>query len=145
MNMAMRNNFAKAYSNMAVESSVSEATPHKLVELLYDNLIKNLKLGKIFLEQKNYEKKAEHLNKSLSMIAALQAGLDYEKGKDIAENLGALYEYCYKNVFKASSSGDLSLIDEVIELIEPIADAWKQMPENIKRVSKDQIDSMGAA
>lgn len=145
MNMAMKNNFAKAYSNLAVESSVSEASPHKLVELLYENLIKNLKLGKIFLEQKNYEKKAEHFNKALSIIAALQAGLDFEKGKDIAENLAALYDYCYKNVFKASSSGELNLIDEVIELIEPIADAWKQMPENIKRVSKEQLDSMSAA
>ena len=144
MNMAMRNNFAKAYSNTAVESAVSEASPHKLVELLYDGALKNLNLGKIFIEQKNFEKKAEHLNKALSIIAALQAGVDYEKGKNAAENFGNLYDYCYKKTFQASSKNDVALIDEVIDLIKPIAEAWKAMPDNIKRVSKEQLEKMGS-
>jgi len=139
----MRNNFAKAYSNTAVESAVSEATPHKLVELLYEGALKNLNLGKIFIQQKNYEKKAEHLNKALSIIAALQAGVDLDKGKDAAENFANLYRYCYEQVFKASSKNDVSLIDEVIELIKPIAEAWTAMPDNIKRVSKEQLDRIG--
>ena len=145
MNMMMRNNFAKAYSNTAVESAVSEASPHKLVEMLYDGAIKNLNLGKIFLEQKNFEKKALHLNKALSIIAALQAGVDYEKGGEVAANLGGLYDYCYRTVFQASTRNDVVKIDEVIDLIKPIAEAWKQMPDNIKRVSKDQLDRMSAA
>lgn len=145
MNMMMRNNFAKAYSNTAVESAVSEASPHKLVELLYDGAIKNLTLGKIFIEQKNFEKKSVHLNKALSIILALQSGLDYSNGKDIASNLGSLYDYCYRRIFIASTKNDVAIIDEVLELIKPIAEAWKQMPENIKRVSKDQLTRAGAA
>jgi len=139
----MRSNFAKAYSNTAVESAVSEASPHKLVELLYDGLLKNLNLGKIFIQQQNFEKKAEHLNKALSIIAALQAGVDLDKGKDAAENFADLYWYCHQQTFKASSKNDEQLIDEVIDLIKPISEAWKAMPNNIKRVSKEQLDSIG--
>lgn len=145
MNMTMRNNFAKAYSNTAVESAVLEASPHKLVELLYDGAIKNLSLAKIFIEQKNFEKKSVHLNKALSILAALQGSLDYSNGKEIADNLGALYDYCYRRVFIASSKNDNAIIDEVLELIKPLAEAWKQMPENIKRISKDQLSQLGAA
>ncbi|MBN2647020.1 MAG: flagellar export chaperone FliS [Thiotrichales bacterium] len=144
MNMAMRNQFAKTYAKTAVETAVTEASPHKLVEMLYEHSLKNLKLAKIFIEQKNYAKKAEHLNKALSLLAALQAGLNHDKGKEVAENLAALYDYCYRITVQASLQNDLDKIQEVIALLEPLLEAWKQMPENLKRVSKQQLDSMGA-
>ena len=145
MTYNLKRNFAQAYSTTAVESAVTEASPHKLVEMLYDAAIKNLNLAKIFIEQKDFSKKSVHINKALSILAALQSGIDAEKGGDVAANLYSLYEYCYRRTFEASTKNDIEMIAEVIELIKPIAEAWKQMPENIKRVSKDQIDRMSAA
>ena len=140
MNMALKKNFAKAYANTAIESIVSEASPHKLVEILYENAIKNLKLAKIFIEQKNFEKKAFHLNKALSIITELRSGVDMERGKEVAENLVALYDYCYRTTFQASIKNEVGFIEEVISLLEPVAEAWQQMPDNIKRASKEQFD-----
>jgi len=144
MNMALRNKFAQQYANTYVETAVSEASPHKLVEMLYEGALKHLNLTKVFIEQKDFEKKAEHVNKSLSILNALRSGVDLEKGKDIAENLYSLYDYCYRTVFEASSQNDLEKVDEVIEHIKALDEAWKQMPDDMKRVSKEQIDRMSA-
>ncbi len=144
MNMALRNKFAQQYATNYVETAVSEATPHKLVEMLYEGALKNLNLTKVFIEQKNFEKKSEHANKTLAILNALRAGVDFDKGKEVAENLYSLYDYCYRRVFEASSKNDTQMLDEVIEHIKTLDEAWKQMPEEIKRVSKEQIDRMSA-
>lgn len=140
--MALKKNFAKAYQNTAVESLVTEATPHKLVEMLYEGAIKNLKLAKIFIEQKNFEKKTEHLNKSLAIFTELKSGIDEASGKEVAENFSALYEYCYQTAVQANLHNDIAKIDEIIQLIDPILEAWKQMPEVFKKASRNKIDQM---
>lgn len=145
MNMALKKQFAQQYANTYVETSVSEASPHKLVEMLYDSALKNLGIAKVFIEQKDYAKKSVFLNKALSIISALRAGVDMEKGGEVAVNLYALYDYCYRQTFEASVKNDAAIVDEVIELISEISDAWKQMPNNIKSVSKEQLDNMSVS
>lgn len=143
MNMALRKQFIQTYANNYVETAVSEATPHKLIEMLYDGALKNMNLAKVFIEQKNFEKKAEHINKALSILNALRDGVDLSKGGEVGQNLYALYDYCYKKLFQVSAKNDLALLDEVIEHIKTVSEGWKAMPDNFKRLSKDQIDKMG--
>lgn len=142
--MALRNKFAQQYASNYVETAVTEATPHKLIEMLYEGVLKHLNLTKVFIDQKNFEKKSTHVNKTLSILNALRSGVDLEKGKEVGGNLYDLYDYCYRRVFEASSKNDSAIISEVIELIKSLDEAWKQMPEDIKRVSKDQINKLKA-
>lgn len=142
MSLAARKNFAQQYANTYLETSVSEASPHKLVELLYDGVVRNLKLSKIFIEQKNYEKKSEHLNKSLSIVMSLREGVSLDKGGDVAQNLYALYDYCYRRLVSASVKNDLNTIDEVLGYFTELSDAWRQMPDNYKKLSKDGLDKL---
>ncbi|BBP45532.1 flagellar protein FliS [Thiosulfatimonas sediminis] len=139
MSYAMQNRLAQHYANTAVETAVSEATPHKLVEMLYIGAIKNLKLTKVFIEQRQYEKKSEFSGKGMSILLALKAGVDVQQGGEVAENLYALYDYCHRTVFRSVVRNDLAGIDEVIEHLEGLKDAWQQMPEELKRASKEQI------
>jgi flagellar protein FliS len=142
MNLALKKQFIKQYASNYVETAVSEASPHKLVEMLYDGAIKNMKLAKVFMTQRSFEKKSEHMNKALSIINALRAGVDMNKGGEVADNLYDLYDYCYRRLFTASVKNDIAIIDEVLEHMESVSKAWKEMPENFKRVSKDQLDKM---
>lgn len=142
MNLQQRQQFAQQYANNFVETSISEASPHKLIELLYDGAIKNIRLTKVFMEQKNYEKKSEFLNKALSILLNLREGVDLEKGKDVAENLWALYDYCYRQLLTASFKNDATPLDEVLGLVEDLSESWKQMPDTYKKLSKDQLDRL---
>jgi flagellar protein FliS len=144
MTMMMNNNFAQKYANNYVETAVSEATPHKLVDMLYEGAVKNLTLVRVFIEQKNYAKKAEHVNKTLSIISNLRDGLELEKGGEVAQNLYGLYDFAYRRLFEASAKNDVSMVDEVLDVIKPIREAWNEMPDNFKRASKDQLQKLGA-
>ncbi|QCU90459.1 flagellar export chaperone FliS [Thiomicrorhabdus sediminis] len=143
MNMALKKQFAQAYSNTFVETAVSEASPHKLIQMLYDGALKNMNLAKVFLEQKNFEKKSAHINKALSILGSLRDGVDVDKGGNVGSNLLEIYDYCYRTLFAASAQNDIAKVDEVIDLIKSISDAWQQMPDNIKRASKEQLDRIG--
>jgi flagellar protein FliS len=142
MNMAMRNKFVQQYANNYVETAVTEASPHKLVEMLYDGAVKNLTLTKVFIEQKNYEKKSEASNKALAILNTLKAGVEFDKGGEVAVNLYALYDYCYRRTLEASAKNDPSIVEEVLEHIKELREAWMQMPEGIKRASKDQLETL---
>jgi len=142
MNMALKKQFVQTYANNYVETAVSEATPHKLIEMLYDGVIKNLNLAKVFIDQLNYEKKAEHVNKALAILNSLRAGVDQERGGEVAENLYDLYDYCYRTLFAASSKNDPAGVSEVLELIETVSSGWKEMPDNFKRMTKEQLDKV---
>jgi len=142
MNLALKRQFTKQYANNYVETAVSEATPHKLVEMLYDGAIKNMNLAKVFIEQKNYEKKAEYINKALAILNALRAGVDLDKGGEVAQNLYDLYDYCYRTLFTASTQNNPVVLNEVQGHISVLKEAWSEMPDNFKRVSKKQLDKV---
>ncbi|MCF6346483.1 MAG: flagellar export chaperone FliS [Thiomicrorhabdus sp.] len=142
MSLALKRQFTKQYANNYVETAVSEATPHKLVEMLYDGAIKNMNLANVFIEQKNYEKKSEYINKSLAILNALRAGVDLDKGGDVAQNLYNLYDYCYRTLFTASAQNNPEALNEVLEHLKLLKEAWSEMPDNFKRVSKAQLDKV---
>lgn len=144
MNMALKQQFAKQYANTQVETTISEATPHKLVEALYDGLLKNLILTKTFMDQKNFEKKSFHVNKCLSILTALKDGVDAKNGGEIADNFLAIYNYCYRMMVQASTQNDVDKVDEIYRLMKGIAAAWKEMPDNIKRATEDQLKRISA-
>lgn len=144
MNMALKKQFAKQYASTYVETAVSEASPHKLIEMLYEGALKNMNLSKAFIEQKKFAEKAEYVNKALEILHTLRVGVDLEKGGEVAENLYGLYDYCYKRLIVASTKNDIGIVDEIMGHIRVVSDAWKQMPDNIKRVSKDQLDKLSA-
>jgi len=142
MNMALKKQFIQQYANNYVETAVSEAGPHKLIQMLYEGAIKNMNMAKVFMQQKNFEKKSTHINKTLAILASLRNDLDLEKGGEVARNLDGLYEYCYRTLFKASVENDLSMLEEVMEHIQTVSNAWQQMPDNIKNASKEQLDRL---
>lgn len=142
MNLAARKQFAEQYAHTYVDTAVSEAGPHKLVEMLYDNALKQMKLAKIFIEQKDYEKKARHINNALSSVMLLRDGLNPDKGGEIAQNLDALYSYCYRRIMEASVENNVSILDEVTEYIQDLKSAWLEMPEAYKKISKEKLNKM---
>ena len=57
----------------------------------------------------------------------LIAPLDMDKGGELAINLKNLYDYCVRRLIVANAKNDAAAIDEVIRLVEPVANGWKQI------------------
>lgn len=142
MNALQRKHFADKYANNFVETSVTEATPHKLVEMLYQGVLRHAKVAKVFIESKNYEKKAFHINKALAIVAGLKSGVNLEMNEEVAGNFYDLYDFCYRSLFEASRNNDVTKIQDVIDIIQDLSDAWQQMPSDLKEAEPSQIKRM---
>lgn len=142
MSMAMRAKFAQQYANNYIETSVTEASPHKLVTLLYDGALKNISLIKVFFEQKNIEKRVEHLNKLIGILYGLKSGLDLETGGEVASNLNGLYSYMIQQALQSSYRDQPQLLDELVVLITDLKDSWQQMPAEYQNLTQDQLQKM---
>jgi flagellar protein FliS len=138
----MKNKFAQAYANNYVETSVSEATPYKLVKLLYEAGLKNIAVIKVFIQRKDMEKKSEFVSKLMGVLYGLRGGLDLQTGGDVAANLYALYDYMIRTSFQGSAKNDLSKFEEVEDLLKDLNDAWAQMPVEFQKLSQDQLVTM---
>ena len=54
-------------------------------------------------------------------------GLDVEKGGELAANLKLLYDYSVAQLTKANIHNDVGIVEEVIKLLQPIAQSWKEI------------------
>ncbi|MFT6414594.1 MAG: flagellar protein FliS, partial [Glaciecola sp.] len=59
--------------------------------------------------------------------------LELEAGREVADNLYALYDYMVQRLIDANVQNSLKIVDEVITLFSPIKIAWSQIPESAKQ------------
>ena len=118
----------QAYKKITVDSQLTAASPHKIVQMLMGGAIERLIQGKAAMEQGNIPAKGERLGKALNIIIALRSCLSMEDGAEIAENLDALYEFMIMQLSDANHTNDAQPIDDVIDILREIKSAWDQIP-----------------
>lgn len=144
MNAMMKQKFLNQYQQTSVETNLENASPHKLVTMLYDGVVGNLAAAKGAIQRKSFEQKAEKINKAILIIGSLRANLDLENGGAAADNYQALYSYMNQTLLTASLKNNEELLDEVIQLTKELKDTWLMMPDNFKNASKEQIEMLKA-
>ncbi len=128
----MRNNI-RTYQNINVESGINTADPHTIISMLFDGVFQSVSVAKGAIERKDLAAKSTQLNKAMSILRSLQDSLDNESEPKISENFYDLYAYCIDRLTEVSVSQDCSIIDEVVNLLKPLADAWKNISEVDKK------------
>ncbi len=104
-------------------TSIETAPPEKLILMLYDGLIRFLNQAKLKVQEKNIEESHKLIVRSQDIVSELTKSLNRDTG-DIARNLNSLYNYMYRQLIFANLSKDESRIQEVIDLVIPLRDAW---------------------
>lgn len=118
----------QAYAQVGIESALLSASPHQLVVLLFDGALSAMKKAAILIEQGDIPGKGQALSKAINIISSgLQSGLNHEVGGDLAANLDNLYDYMIRRLLQANLHNDLTAINEVVELLTNIAEAWKEI------------------
>jgi len=131
------NNAAKQYQTVFSQTSIVDADPHRLIQVLMESTLEKLSLAKGFMQRNNIHDKGVNISLALSMIEALQTSLDKEKGAEIAENLFELYDYMMRSLLEANLQNDINKIDEVIKLLLVIKDAWDNAPKQLLKDSNE--------
>lgn len=124
-------NRAAEYQKLNVESVVDSASPHQLINMLFDGACARLKKAQGCITHGDIEGRTEAITATVSIISGLQASLDHEQGGELAENLEALYDYIQRRLFRANSDNDPRALEEVVDLIKTLHDAWSAIGQDV--------------
>lgn len=116
---------AKAYHKTAVATASKE----KILLMLYEGCIRNLKKCKIAMENKNWAEKGIHLGKAQDIVNELLNSLDFDVGGDLSKQLESLYLHIFEQTTKANIDNDPAKITHCIKLLETLYDGWKEVIE----------------
>lgn len=123
---------ASAYKRVGVETSVSQASPHQLVNLLFEALLQHVGLARAALRSGAIAAKGEQINKAVRIIdEGLKPALNLAQGGELAANLNGLYGYCVLRLTQANVHNDDAALAEVIKVIEPLAQGWQQIGSQV--------------
>ena len=124
---------ASAYRQVGVQSGLESASPHRLVQMLFDGLLQNLNTTIGALQRGDIELKGQEIGRAVRILEeGLKGGLNREQGGELAANLGALYDYCVQKLTFANLRNDVQAIEEVITLMSPIAKSWQEIGTEIQ-------------
>lgn len=120
------------YQKVGVETRVSSSDPHNLVAMLFDGLLEKLARASGAISRGNVAEKGEALGAAIKIIDGLRASLDYEKGGEIASNLGAMYDYMERRLLEANTNSDATIVAEVVSLVKQVKDGWDAIPAELR-------------
>ena len=124
-------NGLQAYQRVNTQTSITDADPHKLVQLLYNGAIERINMAKARMQAKDYAGKGQLINKAIEIVSGLRAFLDFEKGGELSAQLEALYDYMERALLEASMRNDPAKLDEVLGLLRSLKEGWDGIREEV--------------
>ncbi len=129
----------KAYKKTNIEAELAVADPHRIIQMLFEGLIERLSQAKGAILRNDLEYKADRISKAQGIIYGLQSSLDKKSDPVLFDRMYALYEYMREILTKASVNLDTAPIDECINLIIPIKQAWDKIPLEVKNEVNQEL------
>ena len=122
-----------AYTQTNIESIVHEATPHKLIDMLFKGAKDALAQAIGAIERNDHEAKSKKISKAAEIILNLQTYLDKDEGGEVANNLNELYTYMATSLIDANRLNDTEKLREIASLIDTVSDGWSSLPDEYKQ------------
>ncbi|WP_407331078.1 flagellar export chaperone FliS [Enterovibrio sp. 27052020O] len=126
----------QAYKKVSIDSQLSAASPHKVIQMLMAGAIERLIQGKAAMQQGDIAVKGERLGKALDIVISLRTCLSMDEGGEIASNLDALYDFMIRQISEANRDNLDAPIDDVIDILREIKSAWDQIPAEYHNITQ---------
>jgi flagellar protein FliS len=124
-----RGSVASLYTRVGVETDVSTASPHRLVELLFEGVFNAMNQARGAIQTKDVATKARSLSRAVRILdEGLKAALDLEAGQ-LARDLRDLYSWMCLRLTYANLHSDIGAIEECQRVLAPVRDAWLAIGE----------------
>jgi flagellar protein FliS len=118
------------YANADLGARVEAASPHQLVAVLYEELLKNLDTLAAGLSANGTLTRVAAIQRKgriATIILGLETSLDHRQGGAIAAGLAAVYREARRLVTTGTMQNDPKPIVEARAMIAEIAGAWNQI------------------
>ena len=122
-----------AYREMGASTAIEGATPHKLVSLLYAQMVDEIARARGALTRKDIPAKAQAVAKAVRIVEeGLKAPLDLQRGGDLARNLNDLYEYLARRLTLANLRNDDAILAECGRLAQTMRESWDAIAPQVE-------------
>lgn len=121
------NSYAKVHYN----ANIGVASPHKLIQMLYDGATQRITQAKGAMEYGQIELKGKKINEAISIVNGLRENLNKDEGAELAENMDALYIYIQSILSKAHLKNEANYLDEAGELLATMSSAWREIAPQV--------------
>jgi flagellar secretion chaperone FliS len=127
------------------ETDVRGATAVRLVVLLYEQAIQDLRQAAQAMEENNIELRTNRINHAVDVIGRLQATLNMQQGGQIARNLLGFYEALRANLWKAQLYvSKETLLQQITDLLT-LREAWAEVDRAESAQATPKSVSLAAA
>ena len=129
--------YLRSYRKNGLETDLSVADGHRVIQLLYQGLIDAIVRAKASIENNDINQKAKQIDKALRIVAGLDTSIMYDP-KDanqatVAKNFKNLYAIFTDRLMLASSKLSTEPLDEILVYARQVKAAWDQIPESAKQ------------
>jgi len=107
------------------KQDIMTASSVDLIIMLYDALKKNITLGRRSMARKDVESSHKYLIKAQEIVSELINCLDMSY--QISEELLSIYEFILRNVEEANIHKEETPLTPVLEIIDSLREAWKEI------------------
>ncbi|MCU1752505.1 flagellar export chaperone FliS [Pseudomonas sp. 6D_7.1_Bac1] len=114
----------RQYQKIGAQTQTSEASPHRLVQMLMEGGLDRIAQAKGAMERKDIPGKGVFISKAIGIIGGLREGLDLENKADEVGELDNLYVYMMKRLAEANINSDPKILDEVAGLLSTVKEGW---------------------
>jgi len=120
---------AGEYAAVGTQTGVTEATPHRLIQMLLDGALDKIARAKGAMQRKEIAEKGSYISSASSIVLGLHNSLDMEAGGEMAVNLANLYGYMTRRLMEGHVANDIAALDEVASLLRELKCGWDAMPD----------------
>ena len=122
---------AGAYHQVGIQTSVTSASSHQLVSLLFDAYFTAISRALHAMQHKDVQAKGAAISHAVRLIdEGLKASLNITAGGKLATDLSDLYAYICLRLTQANLRNDEQALEECRQLMQPLRDAWDSISEH---------------
>ena len=119
------NMYGNLAHNIYAQNNVGVESPAKLIEMLYEGVLRFNAQAKKAIKEGDVEKRVYWVNRSIAIITELISILDNDQG-EISEYLQGLYNYEIQLLSSASAFSNTDELDEVSHVFKTLLEAWRE-------------------
>ncbi len=111
--------------NRYVQDAIVTATPARLLTMLYDRLVRDLRLAELAIMAGDHAEVNTLLIHAQDIVLELQSTLNLDAWSG-ARGLNELYSFVYSELIQANIRKDERRVDVCLNIIEPLQAAWHE-------------------
>ena len=132
MNTSKPNTALGQYRKTNAHGAAAGGDSLQLISHMMQGALGSIAKARGHMQRHEVADKCQEIDRAVGLVDGLRACLDMERGRDIAANLEALYQYMLQRLVEANLNDEEAGLDEVAGLLGEIRSAWQDVASDFR-------------